>query len=138
MDTIWNALKSEVAAIGIILTILTALWTSLRALAKRRFELRLERLRIYHQLIKGLVPPDETGKTWQDCHVGFVFELRNIPEYFETSLKILRGLRKTWGETKGVEERLLSEMDAAIAEIDRKSKTKRHHIKQWFRNFSTS
>jgi len=137
LNSIWNWFSTDAGAIGILFTILTAFWTALRTLAKRRAELRQERLKIFHQLIKWLVAPDETGNTWQDCQVGIIYELRNIPEYFEPSLRILSGLRVTWGALPIIEKRLKDELDATIMEIERKSKTTRHRIRQWYRDFST-
>ena len=138
MDAIWNALKSEAAAIGIILTILTALWTSLRALALRRQELRAQNFRTYHQLIHTLVALDERGNLpMMDVQIAGVFELQRFPAYFDLSLGILKGLREFWEKKEPDKKRLFDEMDSTIAKIELKSKTLRHCIKQRFRDFST-
>ncbi len=137
MNAIWNALKSEGAAIGIILTILTALWTALRSLAQRRREVQAQIFGIYHQLIQKLVSPDEKGNPPKmDVQIAAVFELRRFPAYFDLSLDILNGLQELWRSEKDI-KRLLDEMAGTITEIERKSKTKRHRIKQWFRDFAT-
>jgi hypothetical protein len=136
MHAIWEWFKTDVGGVSIVLTILTALWTALRALAKRQLELRLENLRIYHELIKRLVAPDEKNTMWLDCQVGLVFELRHFPAYFEVSLRILKGSLEAW-KVGGKYPRLVNEAGATIAEIENKSCNALHIFKQWFRDLST-
>lgn len=65
-----------------------------------------------------------------------LFELRRIPEYFEASLGILKGLRPAWGENLK-HKRLLDEMDVSITKIEKKSGNVLHVIKRWVRDLST-
>lgn len=133
----WDSLNNKAGAIGLILSVLTVGWAAWRYLAQKHQELRLEKFKIYHQLIKELVEPDEPGQPKMlDRQVAIIFELRRIPEYFEASLGILKGLRPTWdGNLKY--KRLLDEMDVSITKIEKKSRNVLHVIKRWVRDLST-
>lgn len=134
LDRLWDVLNSKAAAIGIILTILTALWASLRALAVRRRELRAQAFETYHKLIHTLVAKDDRGEDPKlDVQIAVIYELRRFPAYFDLSLGMLEGLVDFWPRNKRRDD----EMHKTIGEIKRKSKHWRHRLMQWFRNYST-
>lgn len=135
LDRLWTVLNSEGAAIGILLTILTALWASLRALAMRRRELRAQTFETYHKLIHTLVGKDARGEDPKlDVQIAVIYELRRFPTYFDLSLGILKGLREYWGPDG---TRRDNELRSTIDEIDKKSKRWCHRLVRWFRNLST-
>lgn len=77
----------------------------------KNLQLRDVRFNTYHLLIKKLVQPElhkenvinkEFGilhneyTIMQDRQIATIFELRNFPEYFELSERLLNKLRKEW------------------------------------------
>lgn len=134
----WQCLKDNLGILGLFVAVLPVLWAIWSYFVLKRKELRSERFRIYHLLIKQLVQPDEgTDKMWLDRQLAIVFEFRRFPEYFEPSLRILKGLRKSWAkqaEEKNVDYgRLFDEMDVTIPEIEKRSRWVWHRIKRWLR-----
>ena len=118
----WQWLEDHAAALGLIIAVLPVAWSIWRYFGLKRKEQRSERFRTYHLLIKQLVQPDEGDDSMKlDRQLAIVFELRRFPEYYEPSLRILKGLRSSWGE-KGNFGRLFDEMDVTIALIEKRSR----------------
>ncbi len=132
MDDQWQWLKVTAALTAVV----TVIWKVQQYLSQKRQELRLQKFKVYHGLIRDLVEPDQTGNTYLDRQLAVVFELRRFPAYFEASLGILRGLHTTWSK-EAKYSRLMDEMDVTIAVIEKKSKNWWHRLRQWFRDFST-
>ena len=133
----WQCLKDNVGTLGLFVAALPVLWAIWSYFALKRKELRSERFWIYHLLIKRLVQPDEKDEDMRlDRQLAVVFELRRFPEYYDPSLRILKGLRSTWGGNLKY-KRLLDEMDVSITKIEKKSRNVLHVIKRWVRDLST-
>ncbi len=100
----FNFLKNYTAAISIILAAPVGIW----AVYKFQKHLRDQRFTTYHDLLDQLVNeqryPDRHIKL--DRQVAIIFELRNFPEYFEVSKRILKGLKEDWseGNKRAIEE----------------------------------
>lgn len=73
----------------------------------------------YHRLIKELVEGD-SGGTRMDRQIAVIFELRNFKNYYEVSLRILKGPRKDWEGENNKNKRLLDELDLSIAFPEKK------------------
>lgn len=93
------------------------------------------RFRTYHNLIKKLVQPELLEKNslpntnisyadsdlmprniygiMLDRQVGVIFELRNYPEYFEVTNRILLGLQSKWSKDNG-NERIVREIEYTL------------------------
>ena len=97
--------------IGVVVAIFGILIPIYKYLFDRKSQLQDARFRIYHALIKGLVEPElqkenvideETGNVcnkygiMQDRQIAVIFELRNFPEYFEVTERILNKLKIQW------------------------------------------
>ena len=101
------------------------------------------RFKTYHELIKKLVQAElaetnpikinkdnTTGKEeyqviggnryciMQDRQIAVIFELRNFPEYFEVTKRILQALKEEWKEDK-CNSRIISEIEYTLAYIDK-------------------
>lgn len=102
---------------ALIVAIIPLVWAVWKYFELKRKEQRSERFNTYHKLIKELVEQDEADRPKMlDRQLAIVFEIRRYKEYYEPSLRILEGLRQSWGmNNKG--NRLLDEMDATIAVI---------------------
>ena len=134
MLDVWTWLRDNAGILSLIFVVIPLTFSAWRYLRLKRQELRAERFRTYHELIKQLVEREESDKPKMlDRQLAVVFELHRFPEYFEPSLRILRGLRENWSESYGPEDkrsRLLEEMDTTIVHIDKKSKKWMHLISQ--------
>jgi hypothetical protein len=130
----WRWLNDNAGSLSLILGILTIGWAVWRYLALKRQELRSERFTVYHTLIKQLVEQEEKDRPKMlDRQLAVVFELQRFPEYYEPSLRILKGLRELWGkvgQANDIQNRLLDEMDATIGKIEKKSNKWWHRISQ--------
>ena len=134
MANLWQWMNDNAGALGLIFIVIPLAWTIWQYLRLKRQELRAERFKTYHELVKQLVEQEEKGKPLMlDRQLAVVFELRRFPEYFEPSLRIIKGLRQGWSENDGSEDkknRLLEEMDTTIKHIDKKSNKWIHRISQ--------
>lgn len=124
MPNVWQWLNDNASPLGLIFVVIPLVWSVWQYLSMKRQELRMERFRIYHDLIKQLVEREEADKPKMlDRQMAIFFEMRRFPEYFEPSLRIVEGLRDGWADNYGPEDkrnRLMAEMDATIEHIRKK------------------
>ena len=118
-------LNQNAQTLSIIVTILVALipaiWSFIRFINLKSKELRHERFKIYHGLIRELVQPDTPGQPMSmDRQIAIVFELRNFKEYYELTLRMLEGLYETWADPRFI--RLTDEIRHTIEYIANNSK----------------
>ena len=134
---LWQWLNDNAGALTLIIAIPPVVWVVWQYFALKRREMRSERFNVYHDLIKQLVEQEEKDRPKKlDRQLAVVFELRRFPEYYEPSLRILKGLRQAWGQQAQRTDRgnpLMDEMDATIEKIEKSSKTWRHRISQFAR-----
>ncbi len=107
MNTILNFLNSSSPVISVVALITGGFWASL----KFREYLKDKRFKTYHELINELVNeqrnPDRVIKL--DRQIAIVYELRNFPNYYPLSTRILNDLRQQW-----TGPRILKEMDLSL------------------------
>ncbi|XOB41398.1 MAG: hypothetical protein ACKKMW_01560 [Candidatus Nealsonbacteria bacterium] len=104
-----NFLQIYSGAISIIFLISGILW----ALFKFRIYIKDRRFGIYHKLIQELVEPESPNKPLKlDRQIAIIFELRNFPEYYEVSRRILSGLKENWKDVSV--ERVIEEIDISL------------------------
>lgn len=119
-------LKLNVEWIAAFIFIVGTGWTVIIYFIYRRQEIHQKKFEIYHSLIKDFVQPDKTtGATYQDRQIAIAFELRNFPEYYELSLRLLEGLYDFWkqkDESRNQITRVLDEMKHTIDYIKGKKK----------------
>jgi hypothetical protein len=128
----WQCLKDHLGILGLFITILPVLWAIWNYFVLKRKELRSERFKTYHLLIKQLVEPEGKDTPMRiDRQLAVVFEFRRFPEYYEPSLRILEGLRQDWKD--GNFGRLFEEMDATIPLIKKRHGWLWYRFKQWLR-----
>ena len=133
----WQWLNDNAGTLSLIFAALPVAWAVLRYLALKRQQMRSQRFKVYHLLIRQLVEREEKDRPMMlDRQLAVVFELRRFPEYYEPTLRILRGLRQSWEhQTKQGDphKRLLEEIEATIRKIEKNSKMWRHRILQFVR-----
>ena len=118
---IWNWLNTNAGAIGVLLLVLPILWSVWQYINLKNKELKFQRFKIYHDLIKNLVEAESPDRTIKlDRQIAIVFELRNFPEYYGLSHRILSGLKESWKEKEPDTTRLCEELDLTIKHIKRK------------------
>ena len=83
---------------------------------QRQLEEKDKRFTNYHKLIDQLV--DNQPKL--DKQIAIVFELRNYPEYFEITRRILVGIRSDWLPQSNEVKRAINEIDLTLNFIDKK------------------
>ncbi|MEA2089090.1 MAG: hypothetical protein U9O55_04635 [Patescibacteria group bacterium] len=105
------------AFIGFIISILKVLqyWNL------RTKELKVKRFKIYHDyLIRNLVQPDTNdGIMKLDRQIAIIYELKNFPEYYDVSIRILKGLKKHWKKDKNLDCRIFEEIDLSIKSMEK-------------------
>lgn len=121
----WTFLNNNAGALGLLIVVLPLAWSAWEYMRLKRRDLRQERFKTYHELIKLLVERESSDTPKMlDRQIAIVYELKNFKEYFPVSLRILKGLREEWKEygPKDKRERLLAEIDESISHIGRKTK----------------
>lgn len=81
---------------------------------QNRQEIKDKRFSTYHILLEKLVNPGSSpDKTlYLDQQIGIVYELRNYPNYFPVSVRILKGLREN--EFWQKHDRMITEIDLTL------------------------
>ena len=114
-----NYIKSKwIELFGLLIALLALVIPMYRYLAQKRQEQKDKRFQTYHQLIADLVSPPG-GKL--DRQIATVFELRNFPNYFELTKRIMNDLTIQWASNPQ-SSRLVTELDLTLRHIEKKSK----------------
>lgn len=113
-------LSELTGVVSAALAAIPLLWLAFQYILQKRQEQRNLRFKEYHKLIKELVEGENPKHPVRlDRQLAVVFELRRFMEYYEPSLRILRGLRDSWATSgygpEDKNKRLIEEMDATIA-----------------------
>lgn len=107
-------LSELTGVVSAALAAIPLLWLAFQYIFQKRQEQKNLQFMTYHKLIQELVEGEDPKCPMRlDRQLAVVFELRRFMEYYEPSLRILRGLRDSWSGTNY--ERLIEEMDATIA-----------------------
>lgn len=107
--------------VAILIAVIPAFWSFMSYLNLKNKELRHERFKIYHELVRDLVQPDTPGQPMSmDRQIAVVFELRNFEEYYEVTLRMLEGLKEVWADPPF--DRLTKEIGHTIEYIAENSK----------------
>jgi hypothetical protein len=103
--------------IGIGIAYFSLILPIIQFLKSKNSDDKEKRFKNFHQLIKELVQPDEkTNLTFIDRQVAVIFELKNLPDYYDVSLRILTGLKNDWHKPPDNpgNTRLIAEFDLTI------------------------
>jgi hypothetical protein len=103
--------------VTLLIAIVPAIWSFIRYLDFKNKELKHERFRIFHELIRDLVQPNTAGNgMYLDRQIAILYELRSFPEYYEVLDRMLKGLRENWSQHPS-SARLVMELDLTLAYI---------------------
>lgn len=116
MESLTAELVLKIA--GLIITLLGIIIPIYKFITEKNLKQKDLRFKTYHLLIQNLVEPDkETGIIMLDRQIATCFELRNFPEYFELTRRILNDLFVQWSsDTRN--ERILKEIKYTIKYIE--------------------
>ncbi len=109
-----NFINTNIAAISLLAAIFGGIFT----LVKFREYIKDKRFNTYHSLLKDLVDGSNNpgGYLKLDRQIAIIFELRNFPEYFEVTERILTDLRNDhWKDN----HRLSKEIGFTLAHINK-------------------
>jgi len=101
------------AGIPIIISLGVLAFSARKYVINRKNEIDQKRFENYHQLLDWLVVGRNVGHIMLDSQIGCVYELRNFENYKEVSIRILEGLKETWGK-ESVDPRLIKEIDITL------------------------
>lgn len=104
--------------LGVIISFFGVVVPLYKFITEKNLSQRDLRFKTYHQLIKQLVEPED-GKDhiMLDRQIATCFELRNFPEYFEITKRILSDLKVQW-EQDSRNKRITVEIDHTIKYIE--------------------
>ena len=104
--------------LGILISFFGVIVPLYKFITEKNLSQRDLRFKTYHLLIKQLVEPED-GKDgiMLDRQVATCFELRNFPEYFEITKRILTDLKAQW-EKDPLNKRIITEIDYTIKYIE--------------------
>ena len=90
-------LETKLTIIGVIISLIAIIIPLYKYILDRNSALRDLRFKTYHNLIRQLVEPED-GKDgiMVDRQIAVIFELRNFPEYYELTKRMLFDLKKQW------------------------------------------
>lgn len=115
MESITSFLNTNNGAIAILITVAVSLYKFFQYLNIKLDELREKKFKHYHDdLIKKLVQSENKDENIKlDRQIAIIYELKNFPEYFPVSKRILEG----WiikSDDKEMPERIKNEAKIAI------------------------
>jgi len=97
------------------------IWQSVQFFLTRSSDAKNRQFDAYHRLVKELVQPSETGKTYVDRQCAAVFELRRFKNYEELTVRILMGLRDDWRTSGSFHPRLAKELELTLDSFSKRS-----------------
>lgn len=95
-DLVWKWLSDNNGALGFALALITAASALYHYLTIKKSEDAARRFTSYHNMIRDLNVGEDGGAPYLDKQVAIVFEMRNFPEYYPATLRILKRSIKRW------------------------------------------
>ena len=123
IENIFIFLNSYAAGITVLLTLIAGVYKFWQFVNIKKHEERQKRYETYHDLIKNLNQSDTSGENIKLYRqIAVIYELRNYPQYFDVSKRILQG----WFDSRDKKQReefskLYDEMKLSIEFMNKKS-----------------
>ncbi len=115
IKNIFIFLNLYAAGITILLTLIAGVYKFWQFVNIKKHEERQKRYENYHDLIKNLNQSDTPGESIKLYRqIAVVYELRNYPQYFDVSKRILQGWIDMQDKKIGGPEKLCNEMKLSI------------------------
>ncbi|MDD2693820.1 MAG: hypothetical protein PHY14_02710 [Candidatus Gracilibacteria bacterium] len=117
-EFIINHFSTILEVLGFIVAYLSLILPIQKYFQDKSLQERQLQFQNYHKLIGELVGEQGTPKL--DRQIAIAYELRNFPGYYDVTLRILKGLHNSWGNSTLEVSRLLKEIDLTIKFIESK------------------
>lgn len=124
----WKWVSDNNGALAFLLAFITAGCALYHYISIKRSEERARRFSNFHQLIQDMNGDATGGAPYIDRQIAIIFELRNFPEYFPVTERILNRARKRWifknFGNGGVYDGVIKEADKTLSLISRRQDCK--------------
>lgn len=121
MEAFFTKYQGTLGFVGIIIgaiALLYPIYSSLRQQFLNRKDNRFERYyKFMGNLVSGTVP---NTNPMMDQQIAIIYELRNFPDYYDVSERVLTGLKAKWNRPTG--DRLGIEIDLTLNYIQKSNK----------------
>ena len=97
---VWKWVTDNNGPLGFILALTTAASALYHYISIKRSEERARRFSSYHQLVEALNGNGAGGAPYIDRQIAVVYEMRNFPEYYPVTLRVLRRSLERWKKLK--------------------------------------
>lgn len=113
-STFLENLSASSTGVTLLITAISLIIGGFWTLLQFRLQVKEKRFSSYHDLIEKLVNPGKSpdGNLYLDQQIGVIYELRNYPDYFPVSVRMLNGLKGNGFWQKNT--RLISELDLSV------------------------
>ncbi|MGY2364588.1 hypothetical protein ACW9IO_18705 [Pseudomonas azotoformans] len=92
----WEWIGNNNGALAFFLAFVTAASALYHYISIKRAEERARRFSDFHQLIQDMNADSSGGGPYIDRQMAIIYELRNFPEYFPVTARILERTRRRW------------------------------------------
>lgn len=96
----WKWVTDNNGALGFLLALLTAGSALYHYISIKRSEERARRFASYHELVEALNGNGAGGAPFIDRQIAVVYEMRNFPEYYPVTLRVLKRSLERWKKLK--------------------------------------
>ena len=113
----WNWIDTNNGTLAFFLGVLTAACGLYHYISIKRSEERARRFASYHDLVDALNGNEKGDAPFIDRQIAVVYEMRNFPEYYPVTLRILQRSLLSWADKKN-REGLLAAVTLSKAPIN--------------------
>jgi hypothetical protein len=96
----WKWIVENNGTLAFFLSLLTAACGLYHYISIKRSEERARRFASFHELVDALNGNDKGDAPFIDRQIAVVYEMRNFPEYYPVTLRILERSLLSWSEQK--------------------------------------
>lgn len=94
--SVWEWLKEYNGTVAVLISLITGGFALYHYISIKRSEEEARRFSTYHNLIQDLNIGKDKDAQYVDRQMAIIFELRNFPEYYPVTLRILNRSLPRW------------------------------------------
>lgn len=136
LQALWDFLETNNGPLGFVLAFVTACWAVWNYFLIKRAEEETRQFQAFHLMVKGLVRGEgDSPDPYVDQQLAVIYELRNFPQYYPITVRILERSKESWGGAKvgWWADTLIREADLTIEYIKRRGLTESHYLRSaWY------
>lgn len=99
-NAVWKWVSDNNGALAFLLALVVAGCALYHYISIKRAEERARRFSSYHELVEALNGNGTGGAPFVDRQITVVFEMRNFPEYYPVTLRLLERSLERWRKLK--------------------------------------